>query len=82
MGIHPTIMTDCAHLVTPWVALYQYSHFGGRELCFEGKGLINLADFGFDKQTEAINIAANGAVRRCALYPLVGNVQHHESECD
>jgi hypothetical protein len=61
MVIHPTITTDCAHLVTPWVALYQYSHFGGRELCFEGKGLINLADFGFDKQTEAINIAANGA---------------------
>jgi serine/threonine protein kinase len=58
--IHPTLTTDCAHLVTPWVALYQYSHFGGRELCFEGKGLINLADFGFDKQTEAINIAANG----------------------
>lgn len=56
----PTVTTDCAHLVTPWVALYQYSHFGGRELCFEGKGLINLSDFGFDRETEAINIAANG----------------------
>jgi hypothetical protein len=42
------------------VALYQYSNYGGRELCFEGTGLINLADYGFDKQTEAINIAANG----------------------
>jgi serine/threonine protein kinase len=56
----PTLTTDCAHLVTPWVALYQYSNFGGRELCFEGKGLINLADCGFDKQTDSINIAANG----------------------
>jgi hypothetical protein len=56
----PTITTDCGHLVVPWVALYQYSNYGGRELCFEGKGLINLSDFGFDKQTESINIAANG----------------------
>jgi serine/threonine protein kinase len=56
----PTLTTDCGHLVTPWVALYQYSNYGGRELCFEGKGLINLADFGFDKQTNSINIAANG----------------------
>jgi serine/threonine protein kinase len=56
----PTLTTDCAHLVVPWVALYQYSNFGGRELCFEGTGLINLTDFGFDKQTMAINIAANG----------------------
>lgn len=61
VGPRPTLTTDCGHLVTPWVALYQYSNFGGRELCFEGKGIINLADFGFDKQTEAINIAANGA---------------------
>ena len=60
VGPRPTLTTDCGHLVTPWVALYQYSNFGGRELCFEGTGLINLADFGFDKQTEAINIAANG----------------------
>ena len=57
----PTITTDCAHLVTPWVAIYQYSHFGGRELCFEGKGLVNLAAYGFDKQTDSINIAANGS---------------------
>ncbi len=57
----PTITTDCAHLVTPWVALYQYANYGGRELCFEGKGLINLADYGFDKQTVSVNIAANGA---------------------
>ena len=57
----PTITTDCGHLVAPWVALYQTSHFGGRELCFEGKGLINLADYGFDKQTDSINIAANGS---------------------
>jgi serine/threonine protein kinase len=57
----PTITTDCAHLVTPWVAIYQYSHFGGRELCFEGKGLVNLATYGFDKQTDSINIAANGS---------------------
>ena len=56
----PTITTDCGHLVTPWVALYQYTQFGGRELCFEGKGLINLSDFGFNRETEAINIAANG----------------------
>ncbi len=60
VGPRPTLTTDCGHLVTPWVALYQYSNFGGRELCFEGTGIINLADFGFDKQTEAINIAANG----------------------
>ena len=59
--IQPTLTTDCAHLVTPWVALYQYPHFGGRELCFEGKGIINLAAYGFDKQTQSINIAANGA---------------------
>ncbi|HCI78979.1 MAG TPA: hypothetical protein DHW02_04745, partial [Ktedonobacter sp.] len=59
--IQPTLTTDCAHLVTPWVALYQYPHFGGRELCFEGKGIINLAAYGFDKQTSSINIAANGA---------------------
>ena len=26
--------------------------------------------------------ATEEAVRRCAFYPLVGNVQHHESECD
>jgi hypothetical protein len=26
--------------------------------------------------------AAKEAVRRCAFYPLVGNIQHHESECD
>jgi len=26
--------------------------------------------------------AAMESVRRCAFYPLVGNVQHHESECD
>ncbi len=58
---HPTLTTDCGHLVTPWVALYQYSNFGGRELCSEGTGLINLADYGFDKQTQSINIAANGA---------------------
>jgi len=56
----PTLTTDCGHLVTPWVALYQYTQFGGRELCFEGKGSINLSDFGFEKETEAINIAANG----------------------
>jgi hypothetical protein len=56
----PTVTTDCGHLVTPWAALYQYTQFRGRELCFEGKGLINLSDFGFDKETEAINIAANG----------------------
>lgn len=61
VGPRPTLTTDCGHLVTPWVALYQYAHFGGRELCFEGKGLINLADFGFDKQTQSINIAAYGA---------------------
>lgn len=47
-------------MVTPWVALYQYSNYGGRELCFEGTGLINLADYGFDKETMSINIAANG----------------------
>ena len=58
--VQPTLTTDCAHLVTPWVALYQYPHFGGRELCFEGKGIINLAAYGFDKQTSSINIAANG----------------------
>lgn len=46
----PTLTTDCAHLVTPWVALYQYANFQGRELCFEGTGLINLVDYGFDKQ--------------------------------
>lgn len=57
----PTITSDCAHLVTPWVALYQYANYGGRELCFEGKGLVNLADYGFDKQTVSINIAANGS---------------------
>jgi serine/threonine protein kinase len=57
---HPTITTDCGHLVTPWVALYQYPNFGGRELCFEGTGLINLSDYGFDMQTQSINIAANG----------------------
>lgn len=47
--------------MTPWVAVYQYSNYGGRELCFEGIGLINFADYGFDKQTMSINIAANGA---------------------
>ncbi len=57
----PVLTTDCAHLVTPWVALYQYANFGGCELCFEGTGLLNLANFGFDKQTMSINIAANGA---------------------
>lgn len=57
----PTVTPDCAHLVTPWVAIYQYANFGGRELCFEGTGLVNLADYGFDKQTMSINIAANGA---------------------
>ena len=57
---HPTITTDCGHLVTPWVALYQYPNFGGRELCFEGTGIINLSDYGFDMQTQSINIAANG----------------------
>ena len=41
----PTITTDCGHLVTPWVALYQYTQFGGRELCFEGKGLVTVAKF-------------------------------------
>jgi len=57
---HPTITTDCGHLVTPWVALYQYPNFGGRELCFEETGIINLSDYGFDMQTQSINIAANG----------------------
>jgi hypothetical protein len=57
----PTLTTDCAHLVTPWVALYQDSNFGGRELCFEGTGLINLVDYGFNGQTRSINIAATGS---------------------
>lgn len=56
----PTITTDCGHLVTPWIALYQSANFGGRELCFEGTGAIDLSQFGFDKQTMAINIAASG----------------------
>jgi hypothetical protein len=55
------VLADCTQpLITPWVALYQYSNFGGKELCFEGTGLINLSDYGFDKQTMSINIAANG----------------------
>jgi uncharacterized Zn-binding protein involved in type VI secretion len=56
----PILTTDCGHLTTPWVALYQYANFGGRELCFEGTGLMNLRDFEFDNQTMSINIAANG----------------------
>ena len=59
--IQPTLTTDCGHMVTPWVALYQYSNYGGRQLCFEGTGLINLANYGFDKETMSINIAANGS---------------------
>ncbi len=54
-------LTQCGnYLVAPWVALYQYSHFGGQQICFSGVGFINLSDYGFDKQTMAINIAANG----------------------
>ena len=48
------------NLVAPWVALYQYSNFGGIQICFSGVGLINLANYGFADKTEAINIAANG----------------------
>lgn len=57
----PTLTSDCGHLVTPWIALYQSANFGGRELCFEGTGLIDLSQFGFDGQTMSINIAASGA---------------------
>jgi hypothetical protein len=42
------------------VALYQYPNYGGQELCFEGTGTINLSAFGFNQQTQSINIAANG----------------------
>ncbi|GAC1625980.1 MAG: hypothetical protein NVS4B9_17490 [Ktedonobacteraceae bacterium] len=59
-SLRPTLTTDCGHLTTPWVALYQYANFRGRELCFEGTGMMNLIDFEFDNQVMSINIAANG----------------------
>jgi serine/threonine protein kinase len=54
-------LTQCGnHLVVPWVALYQYSNFGGQQICFSGIGFINLANYGFSGKTQAINIGANG----------------------
>jgi hypothetical protein len=54
-------LTQCGNnLITPWVALYQYSNFGGQQICFSGVGLINLANYGFSAQTQCINIGANG----------------------
>ena len=56
----PTLTSDCGHLVVPWVALYQSANFGGRELCFEGTGLVDLSQYGFVGQTTSVNIAAGG----------------------
>ena len=44
----------------PWVALYRDINFGGTQLCFVGRGRIDLINYGFDFQASSINIGSNG----------------------
>jgi hypothetical protein len=55
----PRLTTDCGHLKTPWVALYEDSNYSGRQLCFEGTGWIYLDQYDFSEKTSSVNIAAN-----------------------
>lgn len=65
-AVPDTVIGDCPHLVTPWVAYYSGFNFSGNQLCFQGRGFINLKDFtqpngnSWDHAARSINCAANG----------------------
>jgi hypothetical protein len=42
------------------VALYEHTRFQGRQLCFDGPGAIDLANYGWQNTASAINIGAKG----------------------
>jgi len=58
---NPHATSNCERLIAPWVVLYDEPNFAGRLICFEGAGAANLTDYGFDKLTSSVNVAANGA---------------------
>lgn len=50
---------DCNHLVVPAGAFYDGQNFTPPEICFEGAGSVNLADYGWAKRAESINVGVH-----------------------